>query len=206
MFLDVLDVELESPFPRLDWHEAMEIYGSDKPDLRIPMQLVNVDEHVKHIEFRVFSGPANAQDQRVAALRVPGGATLSRKQIDEYTNFVGRYGAKGLAWIKVNDAESGLEGLQSPIAKFLDEAAWAGVAAATGVESGDLLFFGAGDWLTASTFMGQLIVQVAQDFQLTTEGWAPLWVREFPMFEKDSGTGRLMAMHHPFYRANCRFC
>ena len=198
VFLDVLDVELESPFPRLDWHEAMEIYGSDKPDLRIPMQLVSVDEHIKHVEFRVFSGPANAGDQRVAALRVPGGTTLSRKQIDEYTNFVGRYGAKGLAWIKVNDAESGLEGLQSPITKFLDDAAWAGIAAATGVESGDLLFFGAGDWLTASTFMGQLIVRVAQDLQLIEEGWAPLWVREFPMFEKDSGTGRLMAMHHPF--------
>jgi aspartyl-tRNA synthetase len=198
VFLEVLDVELESPFPVLKWHEAMETYGSDKPDLRIPMQLASVDEHVKHVDFRVFSGPANAGDQRVAALRVPGGANLSRKQIDEYGDYVGRYGAKGLAWIKVNDADAGLEGLQSPIVKFLDDAAWAGIAGATAVESGDILFFGAGDWLTTSTFMGQLIVRVAQDLELISDGWTPLWVREFPMFEKDSESGRLMAMHHPF--------
>ncbi len=198
VFRDVLDVEMEAPFPHLCWKDAMDTYGSDKPDLRIPMQLVSVDEHVSHVDFRVFSGPANDAGQRVAALRVPGGASLSRKQIDEYTAFVARYGAKGLAWIKLNDADAGLEGLQSPIAKFLDQAAWTGIATATGVESGDILFFGAGDWLSTSTFMGQLIVRTAHDLGLVSGAWKPLWVREFPMFEKDSESGQLMAVHHPF--------
>ncbi len=198
VFKEVLDVGMESPFPRLSWKEAMDTYGSDKPDLRIPMQLVDVDEHVAEVEFRVFSGPANEDEQRVAALRVPGAASLSRKQIDEYTAFVARYGAKGLAWIKVNDIDAGLEGLQSPIAKFLDQAAWAGIATATGVESGDILFFGAGDWLTTSNFMGQLIVRTAHDLGLVQSGWKPLWITDFPMFEKDAESGRLMAMHHPF--------
>jgi aspartyl-tRNA synthetase len=162
------------------------------------MRLHSVDEHVSHVDFRVFSGPANTEGQRVAALRVPGGAEFSRKQIDEYTAFVARYGAKGLAWIKVNDADAGLEGLQSPIAKFLDDAAWAGIARDTGVESGDILFFGAGDWLSTSEFMGQLIVRTANDLGLVAEGWKPLWVKDFPMFEKDEETGHLNAMHHPF--------
>src|SRR5210317_789111 len=139
VFKDVLDVELPDPFPRMTWRDAMETYGSDKPDLRYPMHLHSVDEHVKHLEFRVFSGPANDEAQRVAALRVPGGAALSRKQIDTYTDYVKRYGARGLAWIKVNDASAGLDGLQSPVAKFLDNAAWSGIAAQTAVESGDLL-------------------------------------------------------------------
>jgi aspartyl-tRNA synthetase len=146
----------------------------------------------------VFAGPANDDGSRVAALRVPGGATLSRKQIDEYTDYVGRYGARGLAWVKVNDAAAGLEGLQSPIAKFLDEKAWQGIAGDTGAESGDLLFFGAGEWLTVSTFMGALLVRVGKDLGLVREGWAPLWVTEFPMFEWDEDSGRHMAMHHPF--------
>ncbi len=194
----VLDISLERPFPRLTWKEAMDIHGSDKPDLRIPMQLVNVDEHVSHVEFKVFSGPANAQGQRVAALRVPGGAAFSRKNIDDYTAYVAKFGAKGLAWIKVNDASSGLEGLQSPIAKFLDEKAWTGIADATGAENGDILFFGAGDWLSISTFMGQLIVKTAKDLDLVADSWTPLWVTDFPMFERDSESGRLTAMHHPF--------
>jgi aspartyl-tRNA synthetase len=198
VFRDALGVELPAPFPVLSWHDAMDVYGSDKPDLRIPGELVSVDEHVAHVGFRVFSGPANADDQRVAALRVPGGATLSRKQIDEYTAYVARYGARGLAWIKVNDAAAGLEGLQSPIAKFLDDAAWSGIAQATAVESGDLLFFGAGDWLVTSEFMGQLRVKVGQDLGLVGPGWRPLWIREFPMFEVDAESGRLNAMHHPF--------
>jgi aspartyl-tRNA synthetase len=198
VFRDVLDAVLEEPFPKLSWRDAMEIYGSDKPDLRIPMQLATVDEHVRHIDFRVFSGPANDSGQRVAALRVPGGASLSRRQIDEYTAFVARYGARGLAWIKVNDAVAGLDGLQSPIAKFLDAAAWTGIAGATGVESGDILFFGAGDWRTTSEFMGQLIVRTGKDLGLVGEGWKPLWVSEFPMFEKDRDSGCLAAMHHPF--------
>jgi len=198
VFRDTLDVELPDPFPRMSWHDALDRYGSDKPDLRIPMELVSVDEHVKHLEFKVFSGPANDDGARVAVLRVPGGAELSRKQIDGYADYVGRYGARGLAWIKVNDAAAGLEGLQSPVAKFLDEAAWQGIAGATSVESGDILLFGAGEWLTVSNFMGQLLVRVGRDRGLVSGGWAPLWVNEFPMFEWDEDSGRYMAMHHPF--------
>jgi aspartyl-tRNA synthetase len=198
VFKDTLDVDLPDPFPRLSWRDALDRYGSDKPDLRIPMNLASVDQHVAHVDFKVFAGPANDDGSRVAALRVPGGATLSRKQIDEYTDYVGRYGARGLAWVKVNDAAAGLEGLQSPIAKFLDEKAWQGIAGDTGAESGDLLFFGAGEWLTVSTFMGALLVRVGRDLGLVREGWAPLWVTEFPMFEWDEDSGRHMAMHHPF--------
>lgn len=130
-----------------------------------------------------------------------GGAVFSRKNIDEYTSYVARYGAKGLAWIKVNDAGAGLEGLQSPIAKFLDEKAWQGIASTTGIESGDLLFFGAGDWLQTSTFMGHLLVKVGQDLDLAAPGWAPLWITDFPMFEWDEDSGRYTAMHHPFTAA-----
>ena len=198
VFKDVLDVELPDIFPRMTWQDAMEEYGSDKPDLRYPMRLHGVDEHVSHMDFRVFSRPAKAEGQRVAVLRVPGGAQFSRKKIDEYTAFVARYGAKGLAWIKVNDADAGLEGLQSPIAKFLDDKAWNGISAQTGVESGDLLFFGAGDWLQTSTFMGHLLVRCGDDLQLANKEWAPLWVTDFPMFEWDEDNGRHTAMHHPF--------
>ncbi len=198
VFKDVLDVELPRPFPHMTWHDALEQYGSDKPDLRYPMRLHSVDEHVKHLEFRVFSDPANNEEHRVAVLRVPGGAQFSRKQIDEYTSFVARYGAKGLAWIKVNDAAAGTEGLQSPVAKFLDDKAWSGIAEQTQVESGDLLLFGAGEWLQTSTFMGHLLVRCGQDLELAAEGWAPLWVTDFPMFEWDEESGRYTAMHHPF--------
>lgn len=198
VFSDVLEVELPASFPRMTWHEALEEYGSDKPDLRYPMRLHSVDKHVAHIDFRVFSGPANADGQRVAALRVPGGATFSRKKIDELTAFAARYGAKGLAWIKVNDADSGLGGLQSPIAKFLDDKAWSGIAVQTGVESGDLLLFGAGDWLTTSTFMGHLLVRCGEILELAADGWEPLWVTDFPMFEWDEDNERYSAMHHPF--------
>jgi aspartyl-tRNA synthetase len=198
VFRETLAVELPDAFPRLSWTEAMDRYGSDKPDLRIPMELVSVDEHVAHIDFRVFSGPANEEGSRVAALRIPGAADLSRKQIDGYTEYAGRYGARGLAWIKVNDAATGLKGLQSPIAKFLDDKAWQGIAAATGVETGDILLFGAGDWLTVSNFMGHLLVKAGSDRGLVNDGWQPLWVNDFPMFEWDEESGRHMAMHHPF--------
>jgi aspartyl-tRNA synthetase len=198
VFWDVLQVELPDPFPRMTWRDAMEQYGSDKPDLRYPMRLHSVDEHVRHIEFRVFSEPANDDAQRVAALRVPGGAQLSRKQIDEYTAYVARYGARGLAWLKVNDLAAGLEGLQSPIAKFLDDKAWGGIAEQTGVQDGDLLFFGSGEWLKTSNFMGQLLIRCGEDLELAHEGWEPLWVTDFPMFEWDEESGRYMAMHHPF--------
>ncbi|MCU0989404.1 MAG: aspartate--tRNA ligase [Xanthomonadales bacterium] len=198
VFRETLAVELPAPLPRLSWREAMERYGSDKPDLRIPLQLVSVDEHVAHVEFKVFAGPANDAGSRVAALRLPGGATLSRKQLDEYAEYAGRFGARGLAWIKVNDAAAGLGGLQSPIAKYLDDRAWQGIAAATAAASGDLLLFGAGEWLTVSTFMGALLVKAGRDLGLVEAGWRPLWVTEFPMFEWDEGAGRFMAMHHPF--------
>jgi len=198
VFEDVLGVALADPFPRMSWHDALDTYGSDKPDLRYPMRLESIDEHVRQLEFRVFSGPANEDGQRVAALRVPGGATLSRKQIDEYTKFVGRYGARGLAWIKVNELDAGIGGLQSSVAKFLDDAAWQGIAAQTGAASGDLLFIGAGEWLVTSTFMGHLLVRVGRDLGLARDGWAPLWVTDFPMFEWDEDSGRYAAMHHPF--------
>jgi len=198
VFRDTLQVDLPEPFPRLSWRDAMERYGSDKPDLRIPMELVSVDEHVAHLDFKVFAEPAAQPESRVAVLRVPGGSDISRKQIDEYTQFVGRYGARGLAWIKVNDAAAGLDGLQSPVAKFLDDKAWQGIAQASGVVSGDLLFFGGGDWLTVSTFMGALLVRCGQDRGLVEPGWKPLWVTGFPMFEWDEDSGRFMAMHHPF--------
>jgi len=198
VFKDTLGVDLPAQFPRLSWREAMERYGSDKPDLRIPMNLVSVDEHVAHIDFKVFAGPANDEGSRVAALRVPGGATLSRKQLDEYAEYAGRYGARGLAWLKVNDAAAGLEGVQSSIAKFLDEGTWQGIAAASGAQSGDLLFFGAGEWLTVSTFMGALLVRLGRDLELVREGWEPLWVTEFPMLDWDEQPGRYVAMHHPF--------
>jgi aspartyl-tRNA synthetase len=201
VFNEVLEAGLPDPFPRMTWHEALDVYGSDKPDLRYPMRLHSVDEHVSHVDFRVFSGPANTDGERVAALRVPGGAVFSRKQIDEYTSFIARYGAKGLAWIKVNDADAGLDGLQSPISKFLDDKAWAGIASQTAVETGDLLFFGAGDWLQTSTFMGHLLVKVGEDLSLATDGWQPLWVTDFPMFEWDEESGRYTAMHHPFTAA-----
>jgi aspartyl-tRNA synthetase len=198
VFRETLDAELPDPFPRLSWREAMDRYGSDKPDLRIPMELASVDAHVAHLDFKVFAGPANDSGSRVAALRVPGGAALSRKQLDDYAEYAGRFGARGLAWIKVNDAAAGLAGLQSPIAKFLDDPAWQGIAAATAAASGDLILFGAGEWLTVSTFMGALLVRIGRDLGLVAEGWQPLWVTEFPMFEWDAEAGRHLAMHHPF--------
>jgi len=198
VFRDTLGVELVDPFPRLSWREALERFGSDKPDLRISGELVSVDEYVRQVEFRVFAEAAAEPGSRVAALRVPGGAGISRKQIDEYTQFAAKHGARGLAWIKVNDSSSGVQGLQSPIAKFLDDAAWEGIARSTAVESGDLLFFGAGEWLTVSNFMGQLRVRVAQDLDNVAKGWQPLWVTQFPMFEWDPEANRYLAMHHPF--------
>jgi aspartyl-tRNA synthetase len=198
VFRETLDAELPDPFPHLSWREAMERYGSDKPDLRIPMELASVDAHVAHLEFKVFAGPANDNGSRVAALRVPGGAALSRKQLDDYAEYAGRFGARGLAWIKVNDAAAGLAGLQSPIAKFLDDNAWQGIATATAPAGGDLILFGAGEWLTVSTFMGALLVRIGRDLGLVAEGWRPLWVTEFPMFEWDAEAGRHLAMHHPF--------
>ena len=198
VFRDTLDVELPDPFPRLTWQEAIDRFGSDKPDLRIAGELIRVDEHVRHVAFKVFSEPAADPSSRVVALRVPGGASLSRKQIDDYAAFVARHGARGLAWVKINDAQAGLSGLQSPIAKFLDETAWQGIASATGAATSDLVFFGAGEHLAVSNFMGQLRLRVAQDQGLVEPGWQPLWVTRFPMFEWDEAEQRYLAMHHPF--------
>ena len=198
VFVDVLDVELPDPFPRMTWAEAMRRFGSDKPDLRIPLELVDVDDLVADSEFKVFAGPAADVAGRVAALKVPGGAGLSRKQIDDLAAHAGKYGARGLAWIKVNDATAGLEGLQSPIAKFLDEATAAGLLERTGAGQGDLLLFGAGPSMTVAAFMGAVRLKVGHDLGLVEDGWKPLWVVDFPMFEFDEDDRRYYALHHPF--------
>ncbi|HDL7092363.1 TPA: aspartate--tRNA ligase [Yersinia enterocolitica] len=185
-------------FPVMTFAEAMRRYGSDKPDLRNPMELVDVADLVKDVEFKVFSGPANDAKGRVAALRVPGGAQVTRKQIDEYGQFVGIYGAKGLAWLKVNDRAAGVEGVQSPIAKFLSADVLEAILARTQAESGDILFFGADSFKVVTDAMGALRLKVGRDLALTKlDSWAPLWVVDFPMFEDDS-EGGLSAMHHPF--------
>ena len=197
-FSRVLGVDLPEPFERITWHEAMERFGSDKPDLRIPLELAEIGQHVAATGFKVFSGPAGDSGGRVAALCLPGGATLSRKQIDDCADFVGRYGAKGLAWMKVKDPAAGLEGVQSPIAKFLDTGAVAGILEATGAAAGDLVFFGAGERQTVNAFMGALRIKLGRDRELVAPGWRPVWVTEFPMFEFDPEAGRYYALHHPF--------
>jgi aspartyl-tRNA synthetase len=198
VFAEVLDVALPDPFPRMTHAEAMRRFGSDKPDLRIPLELVDVDEAVAGSEFKVFAGPAADPAGRVAALRVPGGAELSRKQIDDYADYAGRHGAKGLAWIKVNEVAAGADGVQSPIAKFLDAEAIAGILSLTAAADGDLLLFGAGPSATVAAFMGALRLKVGHDRGLVEPGWKPLWVVDFPMFEFDVDDGRYYALHHPF--------
>ncbi|WP_104204226.1 aspartate--tRNA ligase [Billgrantia saliphila] len=200
LFQDVLDVELP-PFPRMTWSEAMDRYGSDKPDLRIPLMLVDVDDLMQQVDFQVFSGPANAADGRVAALKVPGGASMSRKVIDDYTKFVGIYGAKGLAWIKVNDRDKGLEGLQSPIVKFMENVIEE-LLDRVGAEDGDIVFFGADKARVVNEALGALRVKLGEDLNLYTRDWAPLWVVDFPMFEADDN-GRLSPLHHPFTSPSC---
>ena len=199
LFKDVLGQSLPEPFPRMTYGEAMRRFASDKPDLRIPLELVDVADLVKDSEFKVFSGPAADREGRVAALRVPqGGEKLSRKQIDDYTAFVARYGAKGLAYVKVNDAAKGRDGLQSPILKFLSDGAIAGLMQRTGAQTGDLIFFGADKARVVNDAIGALRLKVGQDLGLVREGWAPLWVVDFPMFEWDPDSKRWAAMHHPF--------
>ena len=198
VFGEVMGVELEDPFPRLTYAEAMRRYGSDKPDLRIALELVDVAEHVRAVDFKVFSGPANDPGGRVAALRLPGGAQLTRKQIDDLGPHVAKYGAKGLAWIRVDDLAKGREGLTSPIVKFLDDGALQGILGAVGATTGDVIFFGAGPWKTVSDFMGALRLKVGRDLGLVEEGWRPLWVVDFPMFEFDFEAKRHVALHHPF--------
>jgi aspartyl-tRNA synthetase len=199
LFADVLGQQLPEPMPRMTYAEAMRRYASDKPDLRISLELVDVADLVRDSDFKVFSAPASDKDGRVAALRVPhGGEKLSRKQIDDYTAFVARYGAKGLAYVKVNDAAKGREGLQSPILKFLSDTAVAGLMERTGAQTGDLIFFGADRAKVVNDALGALRLKVGQDLGLVEAGWRPLWVVDFPMFEWDEATKRWAAMHHPF--------
>ncbi|MEZ9655370.1 aspartate--tRNA ligase [Vibrio splendidus] len=197
MWKELLDVEL-GQFPVMPFSEAIRRFGSDKPDLRNPLELVDVADLVKDVEFKVFSGPANDEKGRVAVIRVPGGAKLTRKQIDGYAEHVGIYGAKGLAWMKVNDRAAGMEGIQSPVAKFLSEDVINGILDRTQAESGDIILFGADKASIVSEAMGALRIKLGDDLELTDKkAWAPLWVIDFPMFEED-GEGNLHAMHHPF--------
>ncbi len=198
IFKEIADVELAEQFPRMTYEEAMRRYGSDKPDLRIALELVDVAEQVRHVEFKVFAEAANDADGRVAALRVPGGAELTRKQIDELGVHAAKYGAKGLAWIRVDDRAKGREGLNSPIAKFLDDTTLNALLDKVRAHSGDLVLFGAGAYKTVSDFMGALRLKVGRDRGLVENAWKPLWVVDFPMFEYDAEAGRYVALHHPF--------
>ena len=195
-FKKSLNVDLDD-FPRISYSDAISLYGSDKPDLRINLTLVDVADLMKSAEFKVFSGPANDADSRVVALRVPNGVSLTRKVIDDYTDFVGRYGARGLAWIKVNDLVAGVAGLQSPILKFMDAEIIRKLLSKLSVETGDIIFFGADKSKVVNESMGALRIKVAEDLNLVASGWAPLWVVDFPMFELDSD-GQLTSLHHPF--------
>ncbi|BCN24580.1 MULTISPECIES: aspartate--tRNA ligase [Vibrio] len=197
MWQELLNVDL-GQFPVMSFEEAARRFGSDKPDLRNPLELVDVADILKDVDFKVFSGPANDEKGRVAVIRVPGGAALSRKQIDEYTNFVGIYGAKGLAWMKVNDRAAGFEGVQSPVAKFLNEEVVAQLLDRTQAETGDIILFGADSKRVVTEAMGALRLKLGTDLELTDKSaWKPLWVVDFPMFEEDD-EGNLHAMHHPF--------
>ncbi|MDD9895750.1 MAG: aspartate--tRNA ligase, partial [Gammaproteobacteria bacterium] len=200
-FKSLLGVDL-GEFPRISHAEAMRRFGSDKPDLRIDLELTDIADLMKSVEFKVFSGPANDPASRVVALRVPQGGQLTRKIIDDYTEFVGIYGAKGLAWIKVNDLAAGVEGLQSPILKFMTEEVISSLLSSLGAETGDIIFFGADKEKVVNEAMGALRIKVAEDLDLVKDAWSPLWVVDFPMFEED-GEGNLTSLHHPFTAPAC---
>ncbi len=202
MFKQLLDVDIDAKFRRMPYAEAMERFGSDKPDLRIDLELITISDLLANVEFKVFSAPANDQDGRVAALRVPSGNSLSRKDIDEYTKYVARYGAKGLAYIKCNDVTQGREGLQSPILKFLPDEAIDGILQRTGAQTGDLIFFGADKTRIVNESLGALRVQLGHDLGMVKAGWSFLWVVDFPMFEYDEKEARWSALHHPFTAPN----
>jgi aspartyl-tRNA synthetase len=201
MFTELMDIDL-GEFPRMTYADAMNRFGSDKPDLRIPLELVDVADLVAPVDFKVFAGPAADPKGRVAALKVPGGASLSRKQIDAYTKYVGIYGARGLAWIKVNELEKGAEGLQSPIVKFLGEDVSLAIMKRLGAENGDIVFFGADKEKIVNEAIGALRCKLGEDLDLYTCKWAPMWVVDFPMFEELDGGG-LTAIHHPFTSPSC---
>jgi len=198
LFKTVLGVELPSPMPQMSYQDAIRRYGSDKPDLRVPLELVDVADLVKGCDFKVFAGPASDPNGRVAALCVPQGGKLTRKEIDDYTAYVARYGAGGLAYVKVNDLAKGREGLQSPILKFLSDAAVTGILQRTDAKDGDIIFFGADTAKVVSDALGALRLKVGQDLKMVAPGWRPLWVVDFPMFEWDAETKRWQAVHHPF--------
>ncbi|MEP5567726.1 MAG: aspartate--tRNA ligase [Halioglobus sp.] len=201
LFQSTLGVDLPE-FPHMPYSEAMERFGSDKPDLRIDMELVSVDDLMQQVDFKVFRGPADDADGRVAALKVTGGATISRKEIDDYTKYVSIFGARGLAWIKVNDLASGVEGLQSPILKFMPDEVVMQMMERLGAVDGDIIFFGADKTRVVNESLGALRIKVAEDQGMVREGWAPLWVVDFPMFE-DDGNGGLTPLHHPFTAPSC---
>jgi aspartyl-tRNA synthetase len=199
LFRSVLDAELPQPFPRLTFAEAMRRYGSDKPDLRVPLEFVDIADLVRDSQFKVFAGPAANPNGRVVAMRVPeGGTKMTRKELDDLTPFVARYGAKGLAYVKINEKAKGRDGLQSPILKFLSDAAINGILSRTGAVDGDLIFFGADTAKVVNDSMGALRLKLGHDLGLAQTGWQPLWVVDFPMFEWDAQAKRWGAMHHPF--------
>ncbi len=197
LFKEVLQVALPDPIPRMSHAEAIRRFGVDRPDLRIPLELVDVADLMAGVDFKVFSGPANDPAGRVAALRLPGGCGLTRKEIDDYTRYVGIYGARGLAYIKVNDVSAGRDGLQSPILKFLPDEAIDGILERTGAAGGDLIFFGADKSAVVNESLGALRVRLGHDRELVEYGWRPVWITDFPMFEAD-GDGGWTALHHPF--------
>lgn len=201
LFQTVLAVDLPE-FPHISYADAMERYGSDKPDLRIPLELVSVDDLMQQVEFKVFRGPADDPEGRVAALKVTGGASISRKEIDTYTQYVSIYGARGLAWIKVNDIGAGVEGLQSPILKFMPDEVVAQMMQRLGASDGDIIFFGADQTRVVNEALGALRIKVAEDQGLVADGWAPVWVVDFPMFEQDAN-GAWTSLHHPFTAPSC---
>lgn len=204
LFKQICSEDLDKPFPRMTYADAMHRYGSDKPDLRISLEFIDITELMKNVEFKVFNGPANDEASRVAMLKVPNGSSLTRKEIDSYTEFVSQYGAKGLAYIKCNNVSNLAEGLQSPILKFLPEEIVKQIITESDAENGDLLFFGADKKLVVNAALGALRVKVGQDMNLVESGWRPLWVVEFPMFEWDEDTQHWSALHHPFTAPTCK--
>ncbi|OOY45855.1 aspartate--tRNA ligase [Solemya velum gill symbiont] len=198
LFKTVLDVDLPDPFPRMTYAESMQRFGNDRPDMRCPLELIDVADLMQDVEFKVFAGPAKDPKGRVVALRLPKGGELSRKEIDGYTKFVGIYGARGLAYIKVNELANGRDGLQSPILKFLPDEAVNAILERTGAEDGDLIFFGADKTNIVNESIGALREKLGKDRGLMEGEWKPLWVVDFPMFEFDEGEGRWTALHHPF--------
>ena len=198
VFAHVLEIALPNPFPRITYAESMHRYGADNPDLRIPLELVEISDVLKDVEFKVFAAPANDPGSRVAALRIPKGAEMSRKEIDEYTKFVGIYGAKGLAYIKITDVAKGRDGMQSPILKFMPDESISTIMERTGAQDGDLVFFGADTTKVVNEALGALRVRIGHDREIINHGWKPVWVVDFPMFEYDDDAKRWVALHHPF--------